>query len=210
MLDRRPPPRLVLASGSPRRAAVLRQLGLDFEVEVPRIPERLRPEESPAETVERLAREKAQTAVRPGALALAADTMVSLDGELLGKPEGRGEAEEMLRRLSGRQHVVYTGMALASPDRVESGVDGTVVRMRAATDRELADYAATREPLDKAGAYAIQGRGAALVAGIEGDYFNVMGFPLGTFRTLLAAFGWRYAFGELAAADDGGEGPAGA
>ena len=169
---------------------------------MPRITERLRPDESPSETVERLAREKAQTAVRTGALALAADTMVALDDELLGKPDGRGEAEEMLRRLSGREHVVYTGMALASPGRVESGVDGTVVRMRDATDRELADYAATREPLDKAGAYAIQGRGAALVAGIEGDYFNVMGFPLGTFRTLLAAFGWRYAFGELAPTRD--------
>ncbi|MDX1579959.1 MAG: Maf family protein, partial [Gemmatimonadota bacterium] len=149
----------------------------------------------------------AQTAVRTGVIALAADTMVALDDELLGKPDGRGEAEEMLRRLCGREHVVYTGMALASPDRVESGVDGTVVRMRSASDRELADYAATREPLDMAGAYAIQGRGAALVAGIEGDYFNVMGFPLGTFRTLLAAFGWRYAFGELspAAADEATE-----
>lgn len=201
MTDCRSPPRLVLASGSPRRAAVLRQLGLAFEVDVPRLHEEVRPGESPAELVERLAREKAQTAVRPGALALAADTMVALEGEVLGKPESRGHAETMLRRLRGRAHVVHTGMALASPDRVVSAVDDTRVLMREASDRELAEYAATREPMDKAGAYAIQERGAALVEGIEGDYFNVMGFPLNTFRRLLSEFGWRYAFGALAPAE---------
>lgn len=202
MPDQVVPPRLVLASGSPRRAAVLRQLGLAFEVDAPRIPEEIRPDEPPDEAVERLAREKARTSVRPGALALAADTMVVFEGELLGKPESRGDAEAMLRRLSGREHVVLTGMALASPDRVASGVAETVVRMRTASDRELADYAATREPMDKAGAYAIQERGAALVEAVEGDYFNVMGFPLATFRAVLAAFGWRYAFGRLLPAEE--------
>lgn len=201
MTSHRSPPRLVLASGSPRRAAVLRQLGLDYEVDAPRIPEEARPGESPHELVDRLAREKAGTAVRPDALVLAADTMVALDGEALGKPRNRGEAEEMLRRLRGRTHVVVTGMALASTNRTESGVEETRVRIRDATDREIADYAATREPMDKAGAYAIQERGAALVEGIEGDYSNVMGFPLNTFRRLLADFGWRYAFGGMAPAE---------
>lgn len=195
------PPRLVLASRSPRRAEILRRLGLAFEVDPAGIDETLRPGEAAREAAERLAREKAESAARPGALALAADTIVALGDEILEKPGSPEEAVSMLGRLSGREHVVYTGIAIATPERTESAVEATRVRFRRLHEAELREYAATGEPLDKAGGYGIQARGAALVEGIEGDFFAVMGLPVGRLVDVLGRFGWRYAFGELRRAD---------
>lgn len=107
----------------------------------------------------------------------------------------------MLGRLSGREHVVYTGIAVAAPGRTESAVEATLVRFRPLSEAELREYAATGEPMDKAGGYGIQGRGSALVAGIEGDYFAVMGLPVPRLLDLLSRFGWRYAFGGLLPAE---------
>lgn len=199
------PPRLVLASSSPRRAEVLRTLGLDFRVEPPELDEEILSGEPPSDTVERLARRKAATAARPDALALGADTLVALDGEVLGKPPDRAGTEAMLRSLSGRTHRVHTGVAVASPERTESGVRTTRVRFRALTADEISEYAATDEPADKAGAYGIQGMGASLVEAIEGDYFAVMGLPVSLTLELLERFGWRYAFGRLAPVDPGAQ-----
>jgi len=192
-----PPPRLVLASRSPRRAEILRRLGLAFQVDPTGIDETTRPGEGAREAAERLARGKAAAAVREGALVLAADTIVSLDEAVLNKPASPEEAVCMLGRLSGREHVVYTGIALAALGRTESAVEATRVRFRRLSEAELREYVATGEPMDKAGAYGIQGLGSALVEGIEGDYFAVMGLPVRRLVELLGRFGWRYAFGAL-------------
>lgn len=198
-------PRLVLASRSPRRAEILRRLGLAFEVDPAGIDETLRPREAAREAAERLAREKAEAAAREGALVLAADTIVALGDEILEKPGSPGEAVSMLRRLSGREHLVCTGVAVATPERTEAAVEVTRVRFRRLSDAELREYAATGEPLDKAGGYGIQARGAALVEGIEGDFFAVMGLPVVRLLEVLERFGWRYAYGELRRA--GSRGP---
>lgn len=195
----RPIPDLVLASGSPRRAAVLRQLGLAFEVVVPGIEEALHPDEPADRAAERLARAKAERGAGPGALAFGFDTIVVEGGETLGKPATEMEARAMLARLSGGTHDVFTGIAAAVPGRVESAVERTLVRVRSLSDEDAAAYVATGEPMDKAGAYGIQGAGASLVEEIEGDFFNVMGFPVQRFLELLGRFGLRYAFGALAA-----------
>jgi septum formation protein len=193
-------PPLVLASGSPRRAQLLAMLGLTFEVIEPNIDETWREGEPPALHVERLAREKAQrvAALRPDALVIACDTIVVVDGELLGKPRDAAEAVEMLMRLRGREHRVETGIAIAAPgNRMESSVEGAVVRFRHFDRVTAEEYVATGEPLDKAGAYAIQGLGAALVDLIEGDFFAVMGLPVSRMISLLRALGWRYNFRGL-------------
>ncbi len=190
-------PHLVLASRSPRRADILRRLGLVFDVRPADLGEDLLEGESAAEAAERLAVAKARAAAREGAAVLACDTIVSLGEAILNKPASAAEASAMLARLSGREHVVYTGIALATPERTESAVESTRVRFRALGEREIEEYVATGEPLDKAGAYGIQGRGAALVEGIEGDYFSVMGLPVRRLLELLDRFGWRYAFGSL-------------
>jgi len=193
-------PPLVLASGSPRRAQLLAMLGLTFEVIEPNIDETWREGEPPALHVERLAREKAQrvAALRPDALVIACDTIVVVDGELLGKPRDAAEAVEMLVRLRGREHRVETGIAIAAPgNRMESSVEGAVVRFRHFDRVTAEEYVATGEPLDKAGAYAIQGLGAALVDLIEGDFFAVMGLPVSRMISLLRALGWRYNFRGL-------------
>lgn len=192
--------RLVLASASPRRADVLRALRLPFSVDAAEIPEERGAGESPSAFVERLAREKAGSVAErhPGEWVLAGDTVVVLDGEVLGKPEDEARAVRMLTRLAGREHRVATGLALAAPGgTVASGVDLTVVRFRAFDARHARAYVATGEPLDKAGAYGIQGMGGALVRGIDGDYFTVMGFPVALFVDLLGRSGLRYAFGRL-------------
>ncbi len=191
------PPRLILASGSPRRRQLLEQLGLAFEAQPTDVDERLWPGEGPAEAAERLARAKAEHRAREGCLALGCDTLVSHGDAVLGKPESAREAAAMLERLSGNRHTVYTGIALASPDRVNSAVEATRVWFRHLSTNECAEYVATGEPLDKAGAYGIQGFGAAIVDRIEGDYFNVMGLPIRRLLQLLEGFGWRYAFGSL-------------
>lgn len=191
------PPRLILASGSPRRRQLLEQLGLAFEVRPSDVDERLLAGEGPAEAAERLARAKAEHRADAGSLALGCDTLVAHGEAVLGKPDSAREAAAMLERLSGEEHTVHTGIALASPGRVESAVEATRVWFRQLSASECAEYAATGEPLDKAGAYGIQGFGAAIVDRIEGDYFNVMGLPIRRLLQLLEAFGWRYAFGTL-------------
>jgi len=193
-------PPLVLASGSPRRAQLLAMLGFSFEVIQPNIDETWREGEPAALHVERLAREKAQrvAALRPDALVIACDTIVVLDGDVLGKPRDAAEAVEMLMRLRGREHRVETGIAIAAPgNRLESSVEGAVVRFRHFDRITAEEYVATGEPLDKAGAYAIQGLGAALVDLIEGDFFAVMGLPVSRMISLLRALGWRYNFRGL-------------
>jgi len=191
--------RLVLASQSPRRADVLRQLGLEPEIRPAHVDETYLPGEAPVEHVERLARAKAAAvaALAPDALVVGGDTVV-VDGDtVLSKPDGAEGAVEMLLRLSGSEHEVLTGIAVASASGIVSMVSRTVVRMRDYDARMVQAYVATGEPLDKAGAYGIQGQGAALVESISGDYYSVVGFPVGAFLELLERSGVRFGFGGL-------------
>lgn len=189
-------PRLVLASASPRRRELLGQLGLRFEVVAANIDETPHPQEPAEAYVLRLAREKAGSvaARHPEDWVLAADTTVALGGELLGKPASVEEARSMLQRLSGRTHEVYTGVALAGR------AEGSLVARSRVTFRELSMaeidwYAASGEPLDKAGSYAVQGKGGFLVASVEGSPTNVIGLPLAEAVALLERAGvpmpWR-------------------
>ncbi|MFV1988195.1 MAG: nucleoside triphosphate pyrophosphatase [Gemmatimonadota bacterium] len=196
-MNSRPPPTLILASGSPRRASVLGLLGLEFHVRAPDVDETVRVGEPPEALAERLARTKATTGAAPGALSLGFDTIVTHRGDILGKPRSPEEATGMIERLAGETHDVFTGIAIAAPGRVESDVERTTVRFRDIEPGDAAAYVATGEPLDKAGAYGIQGLGASLVTGVEGDFFNVMGFPIQPFQRLLERYGWRYNFGIL-------------
>jgi septum formation protein len=179
-------PRLILASGSPRRVEVLRNAGFQFEVVPAHVDESPRPGESPVALAERLAREKAEEvaarrAASDAAVVLGADTVVvSDDDELLGKPSSPADAVAMLEKLSGRPHDVITGVALvpAGGGSVRVAHERTRVYFRPLTRQEIERYAASGEPLDKAGAYAIQGLAGRFVTRIEGCYFNVMGLPL--------------------------------
>lgn len=180
---------LVLASGSPRRRELLARLGVPFIVVVPELDESARPGETALELVRRLAAAKAAAVTGP--LVLAADTVVELDGELLGKPAGAEEARGMLRRLSGRSHQVHTGVAARAGERVEVATATTTVRFVAMTAAAIDWYVSTGEPLDKAGAYAIQGSGGLFVEAIEGNASNVVGLPLPTAVELLHRLtGW--------------------
>ncbi|HEX7239155.1 MAG TPA: nucleoside triphosphate pyrophosphatase [Longimicrobiaceae bacterium] len=194
-------PALVLASQSPRRAELIGRLGLAFETIPADIDESRLGDETPDEHAERLSREKALTIsrARPEALVVGSDTIVVVDGEVLGKPRDAAEAVEMLMRLSGREHEVHTGVAVARGDRVESGLEKVKVRFRPLDRATCEAYVATGEPMDKAGAYGIQGFGSAIVEGIEGDFFAVMGLPVVRMLGLIERFGWRYDFGELKA-----------
>jgi septum formation protein len=185
---------LVLASGSPRRRQLLEMLGLPFRVVVPDIDERQLAGESPEAYVVRLARAKAAAvaAREPGELVLGADTTVVIRGHLLGKPSSTEEATAMLAKLQGRTHQVLTGVAMAADARVEDALDVTDVKFRRVDHSTLEAYAATGEPMDKAGAYAVQGLGAILVEGIRGDFFGVMGLPLRLVLDLLERFGRPY------------------
>ncbi len=196
---------LVLASASPRRRQLLRQLGVTFRVRASRLDEAaLRVDgASPERLVGDLALAKARAvAAREGdALVLAADTVVVLDGEILGKPRSAAEAEAMLTRLQGRTHRVLTGVAVvdAASGRSAVAVEETRVALRPLDPQEIRDYVATGEPLDKAGAYAIQGLGALLVTGVEGCFYNVVGLPLARTAELLKGFGfdlWRAVVGR--------------
>ena len=172
---------LVLASRSPQRRALLEQLGVEFRVEPAEV-EELR-EGDPREVVLENALRKARAV--EGDRVLGADTEVVLDGEVLGKPRDEGEAEAFLRRLSGREHEVMSGLALRTPDAELTDVAVTEVRFRPLSEREIAWYLATGEWRERAGGYAIQGRGAALVESIAGDYWNVVGLPLPALLRLL-------------------------
>ena len=182
---------LILASASPRRREILGTLGIPHRIVVSDADETLPAGISPAEAVELLAGRKAEAVlplVGADALILAADTVVAVDGDILGKPADEAEAAGMLRRLSGRTHTVYTGVALRRGDRVMIAHEETRVHFAPLTEEKIAAYLATGEPADKAGAYAIQGRGAAFVRGIEGDYFNVVGLPAHRVAVMLEAF----------------------
>ncbi len=195
-------PIIILASGSPRRAAVLRQLGILFVARPTDVDERWESGEDAAAVAERLARAKAAAGAEPGAVAFGFDTLVVHRGDILGKPASAAEAVAMVQRLSGDAHDVWTGIAAAAPGHMESAVERTRVRFRRLEPGEAEAYVATGEPLDKAGAYGIQGAGASLVRGIEGDFFNVMGFPMQRFLGLLARMGLRYAFDGVRRAGD--------
>lgn len=174
---------LILASRSPRRRKLLAQLGLDFEVHPSDLDENATNHRLPEQLVEQLALEKARAVAArfPEALTLGADTIVVLDGDVLNKPADEAEARAMLRRLSGRTHTVYTGVALVHPASQREVVDyeATQVTLAPLTDAEIDAYVATGSPLDKAGAYGIQDDyGAVFIRRIEGDYYNVVGLPL--------------------------------
>ena len=170
--------KLILASGSPRRADLLRGAGLTFEVIVPDIDETPRPSEAPDAYVMRTAREKAESIRHDGATVLAADTAVVDGPRILGKPADAADSAAMLRALSGRTHNVMTGVCIRHPDRTDCFHVETAVTFRTLTEQEIADYIATGEPMDKAGAYAIQGGGAKMVRCVNGSYSNVVGLPL--------------------------------
>jgi septum formation protein len=187
--------RLVLASASPRRALILRELGVRFRVVASNVDESLRPGEDGAAAVERLAREKALRVARGETLpVLAADTEVVCDGRVLGKPGDVQGAVAMLRGLAGRSHEVVTGLCLVSGDAVRSGVERTSVRFAPMSEAELAWYAATREPLDKAGGYHAFGLGSLFVEAVSGSPSNVAGLPvrllLRLVRELGVELGW--------------------
>lgn len=190
------PTSLVLASASPRRRDLLSQLGLQFTVAAADLDETPLEKEAADAYVLRLARAKAQAVAArfPGTWVLAADTTVALGTELLGKPSDPAEAREMLNRLSGRTHAVYTGVALAGRAQ-EATVVRTGVTFRTLSAGEIGWYVSTGEPLDKAGAYALQGKGGFLVAAVEGSPTNVIGLPLGETLELLTRAGvplpWR-------------------
>ena len=180
------PEQLVLASASPRRRDLLAGLQLDFEVRSAEIDESALTDELPEDHVLRLARAKAQAVARPGELVLAADTVVVLEGRILGKPADPADAHQMLSSLAGREHDVYTGVALFEPDRdtLVSATDRSEVRIAALDKDEISWYVSTGEPLDKAGSYAIQGLGALFVERVVGNYTNVVGLPLPLTRSL--------------------------
>lgn len=189
---------IVLASGSPRRREILELLALDFVVRPPDVEETILEGRGPEEEAHRLAVAKAAASVSDtGELVVAADTLVALDNEILGKPDDSADAYRMLMRLQGNRHEVFTGLAVSLDGRIEAGVAITSVWFRPLDAAECAEYVATGEPLDKAGAYGIQGLGAALVQRIEGEYFNVMGLPVQLLLSLLDRFGLRYAYGSL-------------
>ena len=190
-LDTTTLPRLVLASGSPRRRELLRGLDLEFEVRVADIDETPLSGESPEQLVSRLSAAKVERVAegRPESLVIAADTVVVQGGEILGKPADEAENRVFLQRLEGRVHEVFTGHSLRLGGRSAEGVTSTRVWFRPLGGEEIARYAATGEGLDKAGGYAIQGLGAALVPHIEGCYFNVVGLSLATVVELARELG---------------------
>ncbi len=182
---------MILASGSPRRRELLRIIGLPHRVIPANIEEVRRPEETPKSFTERAAREKALSvaASHPDDAVLGADTVVDVDGELLGKPRSVEEARTMLRRLSGRTHTVYTAMALAIDKRCESMISSAAVTFETLTPAQIAWYIGTDEPMDKAGAYAIQGYGSLFVRGIDGSPHTVIGLPVHRLPALFASMG---------------------
>lgn len=185
-------PRLVLASGSPRRAHILRTLGVDFRVVVSAVDESLAPGEAGAAAVERLARAKAEVVSRGEPLpVLAADTEVLCDGRILGKPLSEAGALEMLALLAGRTHEVVTGVCLAYEGRLRSGVERSEVRLSPMTEAERRWYVATGEPMDKAGAYHVDGRGALFIESVTGSPSNVAGLPVRLVRRLFEEAGLR-------------------
>ncbi len=191
--------RVVLASASPRRRELLNLIGVAHEVRPANIDESARPREAPRRHAERLAREKASAVATrdPDLITIGADTLVVVNRKVLGKPADTGEAARMLGLLSGRDHTVITAVAVSRGNKLRSAIEEVRVKFRRLRDDEIEAYIATGEPMDKAGAYGIQGFGATIVERIEGDYFAVMGLPLGRLVGLLRDVGVNYRFGEL-------------
>ena len=185
--------KIILASQSPRRRELLERMGLEqFEIRPAAGAENASPALSPARLVEELSRQKAEEVALTAEaddVIVAADTVVAADGRVLGKPHSREEAAEMLRFLSGRTHTVYTGVTVRRGGTVLTQHEATDVVFRPLTEDEIEAYADTGEPMDKAGAYGIQGRGCVLVEGIRGDYYNVMGLPVCRLALMLRQFG---------------------
>lgn len=184
--------KIVLASQSPRRQDLLGQMGLEFTTRSPQIDEDAFQGRDARDLVQTLSREKARwvAAQLPGdPIVIGADTVVVRDGTILGKPKDPAEAQAMLASLSGRTHQVYTGITVCQGDKVVTQAEETQVTFRPLTQQEIACYVATGEPMDKAGAYGIQGLGGLLVAGIQGDYHNVVGLPVCRLGQILRDFG---------------------
>jgi len=203
---------LVLASASPRRQDLLRNAGIEFLVKATNIPELPREGENPPACAERLAREKALavSGQRPGDFVLGADTIVIADGQILGKPRDAADAARMLGLLSGRTHQVITAVCLLGPQlgnadqELRTGLEDTrsettLVTMDALSDEDIRSYIATGEPMDKAGAYAIQGIASRWISSIEGDYFNVVGLPVALLYRMLREHGVALARNRLVA-----------
>ena len=183
---------MILASQSPRRRELLGQMGFSFTVRPAKGEELAHPELTPAQLVEELARQKAlevSAEAEADDVVVAADTVVAIDGVVLGKPRDKAHAAEMLSALSGREHTVYTGVAVKRGKTLLVEHEATHVRFRPLTEREIDLYIQTGEPMDKAGSYGIQGYGALLVEGIRGDYFNVVGLPICRLGRMLAQVG---------------------
>lgn len=187
--------KLLLASASPRRRELLRLITAEFQVTVSDVDETVPETYLPDEVVLALARRKAEAVWQdnPDATVIGADTIVVLDGAILGKPRDQADAAAMLTRLSGRVHEVYTGVFVRSEERWDSFAERAMVEFGVLSPEQIAAYVATGEPMDKAGAYGIQGKGAALVKEIRGDYYTVMGLPVYRLASLLAesyGVGW--------------------
>lgn len=180
---------IILASGSPRRKEILENLGIKFKIVPSGIDESLIPGEEAPDYALRMAVQKALAAAKTQeyGVVIGADTVVSLDGNILGKPQNAAEAKEQLTLLSGREHIVITGLGLVDKEagRTVSAMVQTIVYFQELTEREIDAYIATGEPLDKAGSYGIQGLGTVFVRRIEGDYFNVVGLPVAKLYSLL-------------------------
>jgi septum formation protein len=184
--------RLILASSSPRRREILALLGLPFECVDPKIEEKTDPSRTPEQEALHWAVRKANVVSgnRPGDVVLASDTLIDLGGETIGKPGGHDEAFRILRRLAGRTHRVVTAVAVVGGGKTEkTAVESTTVRMRPSHDEILMRYAFTPEPLDKAGAYSLQGEGRRLIEGLDGDYLSAVGLPLRAVAALLRESG---------------------
>ena len=181
---------IILASQSPRRKELLQLMGLDFQIQVADIDETMDKSCAPFEEVARVSAMKAQ-AVQAGedAVVIAADTIVVCEGKILGKPHSEKEAADMLRLLSGKSHQVMTGFTVRRGSRVKPHAEVSNIRFRPLEEGEINAYVATGEPMDKAGAYGIQGKASLFVSGLEGDYYNVMGLPICALGQCLREFG---------------------
>ena len=183
---------IILASQSPRRRELLTRMGLTFTVHAADIDEHMDRSLTPDKLVEAISREKAAAAAvdfDQNAIIIAADTVVALDNEVLGKPHDEADAKRMLTHLSGREHQVYTGFTVRQGDQVVTRSECTLVKFRALEESEIDSYITTGEPMDKAGAYGIQEKGSLLVEKLRGDYFNVMGLPVCALGLVLKEFG---------------------
>ena len=182
--------KIILASGSPRRRELLKDIGLEFEIYKPDVDESKLENEKPEDLCLRLSRLKAKNAAKnfPDSIIIAADTIVVINNKILGKPHDREEAFLMLKMLEGREHEVITGLSVVLNEKIISRAEHTTVKFTAMNDEEIREYISTGESDDKAGAYAIQGKGSTLIERINGDYFNVVGLPLCLLTKILKNF----------------------